>query len=118
MTLAQVQAAIAEADRLRAELGDVSPYSAEGMTDAQALQFVTAQRAEWDARNLALAHCRAAGWRPMASAPRDGTLVLASDGTKVREARSRNGVFWQGFDRTDPTHWQPLPEPPTPEAQG
>lgn len=57
-----------------------------------------------------------AGWQPIATAPRDGTDVLVSNGTAV----------WKSFYDEDgwepecvwgdvcPTHWQPLPAPPLP----
>ncbi len=73
-------------------------------------------------------------WQPIASAPRDGTAVLVTDGQIQRVAWTqhpsehgdrfnwcyhvtRGGAFTV---MTDPTHWQPLPAAPsgeTPEAQ-
>lgn len=61
-------------------------------------------------------------WQPIKTAPRDGTVLLGWDGSnlatcyyffdlnawylEVTGAYADDG-FWQ------PTHWQPLPPPPT-----
>lgn len=68
-------------------------------------------------------------WQPIDSAPRDGTLILVSNGEDVGVAGFVNNRFcwakgagwaWEGdgdyggladCDWTL-THWQPLPEPP------
>ena len=63
---------------------------------------------------------RRADWRPIETAPKDGTPILIARGGEV------DGALWNPeTDRWDtigpsniglvpdwPTHWQPLPEPP------
>jgi hypothetical protein len=65
-------------------------------------------------------------WQPIATAPKDGTRIIGSDGDRVDiyqwEAQSyhkRPSPYWERsfhpvyYDRQQqPTHWMPLPEPP------
>lgn len=59
-------------------------------------------------------------WQPIASAPRDGTRVLIAD----MDAWMAVARFWPGNMRwiedaasgmtlNDPSHWMPLPPPPS-----
>lgn len=56
-------------------------------------------------------------WRPIETAPRDGTRVLVcwQDTGVVESAEYTQGAGWTGaacFWIRDPTHWQPRPEVP------
>lgn len=61
-----------------------------------------------------------AGWRPIATAPQDGTSYLAaSAASSVFLAHYANGVIdsssWTdegGYEPRHATHWMPLPPPP------
>ncbi|MBS0988955.1 hypothetical protein JK182_09810 [Acetobacter okinawensis] len=72
----------------------------------------------------------AAAWRPIETAPKDGTDIIAC-GTQTFDAGCDpepfiNIIFWSGnmwqdgtiADQPKPTHWQPLPTRPnaTPQA--
>lgn len=53
-------------------------------------------------------------WQPIETAPKDGTDFLATDGKTVVYC------IWSGTicafdwkDASQPTHWMPLPAPPT-----
>lgn len=85
---------------------------------------------------------RAAHWKPIESAPKDGTAILLTNGKDVAEGhwyfeeggttehRDLDGRYidqtesdgydgwldWDGGMQPDPTHWMPLPAPP--EVEG
>jgi hypothetical protein len=58
-------------------------------------------------------------WQKIDSAPRDGTGVLLSDGKNI-EVGSWDEGYTHGWGSTrgnwlNPTHWMPLPNPPSDE---
>jgi hypothetical protein len=63
----------------------------------------------------------AQGWRPISTAPRDGTDVLIYDPT---DTKNPVAVDWYSHDADtpgwlgNPTHWQPLPPPPREGSDG
>lgn len=55
------------------------------------------------------------GWRPIETAPKDGTTVLARQGNWAAFHTYWNGDSWSPVEYNGsfrPTHWQPLPLPP------
>ncbi|WP_428029760.1 hypothetical protein [Ancylobacter sp.] len=81
----------------------------------------------------------AEGWRPIATAPKDGTRILAvenfkregddgrlypEDAAVVRWATPRHDDHggWSGYglflESFEPTHWRPLPTPPSAQGGG
>lgn len=61
-------------------------------------------------------------WKPIATAPKDGTFILIGDKDGVTAIACWNGTSWDDGDFHDHivgiTHWMPLPLPPTKEAAG
>lgn len=68
-------------------------------------------------------------WQPIETAPKDGTEILLSDGACVSIGGwlSRQDVGdecpfgtdpgWWAVACHNPTHWMPLPDPPTQEGE-
>lgn len=71
--------------------------------------------------SAAIAAADKAAWRPIVTAPRDGTLILVAVKHIGCDVVSWWGAGWRETTnglalRDDPTHWQPLPAPPKTEA--
>jgi hypothetical protein len=105
--------------RLIAERDEWADKYAGAMMDADAHAALVAER---DALRKALE------WQTMETAPRDGTDILACWDAPTDMYRARGVVRWEVFNLSgdgywatrpgdwnkNPTHWQPLPEPPSP----
>lgn len=76
---------------------------------------------ELDAKDKQIAELEAGGWQPIETAPKDGTEIL---GIQYHGRFSDPGIVrwddsdqeWWDMDADQygfPTHWQPLPAPPS-----
>lgn len=129
----------AQVSELRQQLDDVAAMPA---SVAELNHRLTVANEEIDVLRLTLAKQGRqphgpAGWQPIATAPKDGTVVIVAEGKNVarawyvevpyREVRDLDGqyidqtdpdAFWMGDDGDvyEPTHWQPeRPLPPAPK---
>jgi hypothetical protein len=50
-------------------------------------------------------------WRPIETAPKDGTIFLATEGSAMVTTYWHPNQ-WKAVDWANPTHWMPLPPPP------
>jgi hypothetical protein len=60
-------------------------------------------------------------WQPIETAPKDGTVVLIWSPSRGACAAWKKGRGWHTepgvYHVSRPTHWMPLPDPPTGEAR-
>ena len=103
-------------------------------TDAEFVERMVNEWGEWagspaNARLFALARRGAEmQWKPIETAPKDGTWIMVSAGEWEPEAACWSESVWLtgwycGGGRSDsygpsfdPTHWMPLPPPPAGET--
>lgn len=125
----------ATAEHLAAELADVV-ICADLAAMAAGVDLYEAVSAKFDATSMSnglSTRLRAAltaaserdGWRPIDTAPKDGTSILlghrhaAFDGYWSDEAGGWVNGQTNRYDELltyEPTHWQPLPTPPAPDV--
>ena len=59
--------------------------------------------------------CKRPLWQPMETAPKDDTDVLVLCGDDILVGSFCGTMWWieqTSYEKRDPTHWMPLPEPP------
>lgn len=78
-------------------------------------------------------------WKPIESAPKDGSWIACWDGEKVHPVcwvddpmhhdepytgwayadETWGGVLWEGYNQVEdqPSHWMPLPSPPKTDGE-
>lgn len=60
-------------------------------------------------------------WRPIDSAPKDGTPILVCrqypGSDQIGIDRYRNDVWWRSTPYNQPQYWMPLPVPPDSTAE-
>lgn len=103
--------------RVNAEERDYIEALIEG--DAVAIASCRASFVAWrDAERLVRAELAKRQWQPIETAPKDGAVVdLWCYGGRVTNCRWSKATqqfhAWGGTILTEPTHWMPLPDPPT-----
>ena len=59
--------------------------------------------------------CKRPLWQPIETAPKDDTDVLVLCGDDILVGSFCATMWWieqTSYEKRDPTHWMPLPEPP------
>ena len=63
-------------------------------------------------------------WQPISTAPKDGTWILVFQPARgpwrdrIKEVRGGHVASRHGWGDDYPTHWLPLPEPPSMKDEG
>lgn len=87
------------------------------MTDAELEKQIAELQAmgPWERVSLRRDSELAPQWQPIETAPKDGTRILLWDGYMMYTGSKglRTGGWHSNGERVVPTHWQPLPAPPT-----
>lgn len=107
-----VGALLAEVERLRPPQGHRGTTHWEGCWESRGHHDCAV--AEIQRLRAQPSHQQQPGWLPIESAPKDGTHVLLTDGEMIScgyWCGSQHAPRWMS-DSGEPTHWQPLPEPP------
>lgn len=112
---ASLIAALHRADRA----GGGRPVAEDFIRSDARLMFAAADKLE----ALPTDDAAVEGWQPIETAPKDGSRVLAiwlyRPGDADAGSKSHGVVRWcgwwdsHGFTVPKPTHWRPLPEPPS-----
>lgn len=98
-------------EELEAEVHRLNKW-ADGFSDAQLKERQTAElyqrelRTELDVR-----------WRPIETAPKDGTHILLANKAHVADGLWRRTCWAWPYLHNDPTHWMPLPAAPKPTEE-
>lgn len=126
----QIQAKAERLEAALAKLDHIARCILIGLhVGEQTPSFLLGKLNEAQEEAKALAGCKG-GWRPIEAAPKDGTEVWAfCDGEQVRMRwiEGADYALWIYADEiladvcpepARPTHWQPLPPTPEPNAEG
>jgi hypothetical protein len=106
-------------DECRARIVEGLSEFVDGLADEWIEVQALVEDYERQITELALGAGPQAGWRDIATAPKDGTMIMVSEPSMPIQ-RHRIVVWWvhrwltvPGRITVRPTHWMPLPNPPS-----